>query len=307
MNKTTTTPNDSLAAMMAQYEKNNTPTYTKKENVVAYDDKHYFGTYLDDKERTKTKTVRILPTTDGSSPMVEMHGHKIQVEGKWRTFACLQSEQESACPFCEARSALLAEGKETDKELAKKYSSKKMYIVKVIDRDNELDGVKFWRFNHDYRGTGVYDKIFGVLKVARDITSQATGRDLQISINRDQKNNPTVASIIHCDSTPLNTDSVIAEEWINDTKVWKDVFPVKSYDYLEIIVKGGVPVWDKDEKKFVDKSVSEKLTEVEKLDSELTMGLASVVKGNVKVAEQPLSSSNDTDTETIDEIDDLPF
>lgn len=298
----TTTTSDSLAAMMAQYEKNNTPSYTKKENVVAYDEKHYFGTYLEAKEKTKTKTVRILPTTDGSSPMVEMHGHKIQVEGKWKTFACLQLEADSDCPFCEARTALLASGKETDKELAKKYSSKKMYIVKVIDRDNESDGVKFWRFNHDYRGAGVYDKIFGVLKVARDITNKDSGRDLQISINRDQKENPIVASIIHCDSTPLSTDEVVSEEWINDSKVWKDVFPLKSYDYLEIIVTGGVPTWDKEAKKFVDKNASENLSEVEKLDSELSIGLAPTLKGNLEVA-----ATTEKTVATVEDEDDLPF
>jgi transcription initiation factor IIE alpha subunit len=49
-----------------------------------------------------------------------------------------------------------------------------MYIAKVIDRDND-EGVKFWRFNHDYRKEGIFDKIHGVLnsvKKNKDILTQ---------------------------------------------------------------------------------------------------------------------------------------
>ena len=77
-------------------------------------------------------------------------------------------EKDEDCPFCEAREALLSTGEAADKDLAKKYYPRLMYVVKVIDRDNEEDGPKFWRFNHDFRKTGILDKIMGVMSAISD-------------------------------------------------------------------------------------------------------------------------------------------
>ena len=44
--------------------------------------------------------------------------------------------------------ALLDDGSEKAKELAKGLIARKWYVVKGIDRDNEEDGVKHWRFKH---------------------------------------------------------------------------------------------------------------------------------------------------------------
>jgi hypothetical protein len=234
----------------------------------------------------------------------------MQVDGEWKTFVCLKHEKGEDCPFCEAREALLASGKESDKELAKKYSAKKMYVVKVIDRDNEADGIKFWRFNHDYRKQGIYDKIYGVLQATKqDITNPETGRDLLVMIARDQNNRPIVQSITHVDPSPLSEDSEVAKEWLSDDRTWEDVYSVKSYDYLEIIVKGGVPTWDKEAKKFVDKNTIT-TEEVDTLDEELSLGVSNV-KENVKTAKQSTTTKTVAKDSIIDEDDeeenDLPF
>lgn len=290
-----------LAAMLKQYE-TNTTSYTKTEQKT-YDLKNYFTTYLKEKEKTATRRIRILPTKDGSSPFVEIHGHKIQVEGEWKTFVCLKHERGEDCPFCEAREQLLSTGKDTDKEVAKKYAAKKMYVVKVIDRDNEADGPKFWRFNHDYRKTGTLDKIYGVLQaVNKDITHPETGRDLLIMIARDQNNRPVVQSISHVDPSPLSEDADLAKEWLEDTRTWEDVYSVKPYEYLEIIVKGGVPVWDKEAKKWVDKeSVTANAAE-DDLDEEITLGVQNV-KSNIVTSSTTPSATVSSE----EEDDDLPF
>jgi len=303
MNNTNNTNNTNiLTAMLKQYE-NNTNTYTKTEKKT-YDLKNYFTTFLKDKEKNATRRIRILPTKDGSSPFVEVHGHKFQLDGEWKTFTCLKHEKNEDCPFCEAREALYATGIAGDKEVAKKYSAKKMYVVKVIDRDNEADGPKFWRFNHDYRKTGTLDKIFGVLQaVNKDITDPETGRDLLIMIAKDQNNRPVVQSISHVDPTPLSEDAELAKEWLADERTWEDVYSIKSYEYLEIVVKGGIPVWDKEDNKWVDKE-SMTLTETnDDLDEELTLGVQ-----NVKTA----IITSDAEPQTIpvvdsDSDDDLPF
>jgi hypothetical protein len=303
MSKTNT-----LDAMLKQYE-NSANSYAKKESSKVYDLKNYFTTHLSDKQKSATKRLRILPTEDGSSPFVQIHGHKMQVDGEWKTFICLKHEKDEDCPFCEAREALLATGKEQDKELAKKYSAKKMYVVKVIDRDNEADGIKFWRFNHDYRKQGILDKIYGVLQaVNKDITDPETGRDLLVMIGRDQGNRPVVQSISHVDPTPLSEDSELAAEWLADKRTWEDVYSIKSYDYLEIVVKGGTPVWDKEAKKFVDKNSATTEDEVGSLDEELSVGVSNV-KNNVTPATKTVKveKAQETQIDDLEEDDDLPF
>ena len=299
-----------LEAMLAQYETNNKPKYEKKSEKV-YDLKNYFNTFIKEGVKTATKEIRILATQDGSSPFIEFYGHKIQVEGVWKTFACLKHEKGEDCPFCEAREALLATGEATDKELAKKYNAKLMYIVKVIDRENEEDGVKFWRFNHDYRKEGILDKIQGVLtalKKDKDITNATTGRDLALSINRNQNNVPVVSAVVALDSTPLSEDAEKANLWLGDTRTWEDVYALKPYSFLEIIVKGGVPVWDKEEKKFVDKESLKEDEETKQLDAELTMGVENV-KAGIKTAEPKATKAEKVVEPATEEpeSDDLPF
>ena len=297
---------NALEAMLAQYEKNNAPKYEKKSEKV-YDLKNYFNTFIKDGINSATKEIRILPSQDGS-PFVEVHGHKVQIEGEWKTFACLKHQKGEACPFCEAREELLATGKESDKELAKKYNARKMYVVKVIDRENEEWGVKFWRFNHDYRKEGIFDKIHGLLtalKTNKDITNVTTGRDLAISIQRNQNKIPVVTSIAAQDATPLSEDAEQAEKWLNDARTWEDVYSVRTYDYLEIIVKGGVPVWDKDEKKFVDKEAL-KADSSSTQEEEITMGIDNV-KANLQAATVVEPKATETSVATEDEEDDLPF
>jgi len=294
---------NALASMLEQYESNNKPKYEKSKEKV-YDLKNYFNTFIKEGVKTATKEIRILPTHDGTSPFVEMYGHKIQVDGEWKTFACLKHEKGEACPFCEAREALLATGKDAEKELAKKYNARLMYVVKVIDREHPEDGVKFWRFNHDYRKEGIFDKIHGVLsalKTNRDVTNSKTGRDLAMTINRNQNNVPVVSAVVSLDASPLSEDEAQVTEWLSDTRTWEDVYSVRTYDYLEIIVKGGVPAWDKENKCFVDKANLKTDDATAKLDDELTMGVENVKTSLKAAAEVETPVSND------EESDDLPF
>ena len=295
--------NNALTAMLEQYESNNKPKYEKKTDKV-YDLKNYFNTYIKEGIKSATKTIRILPVENGS-PFVEMYGHKVQIDGEWKTLPCLKHEKDEPCPFCEAREALLSTGEDSDKELAKKYNARMMYVVKVIDRDHPEEGVKFWRFNHDYRKEGIYDKIIGVLNaLKKDVTHPETGRDLVLTINRNQNNVPVVSAVASLDPTPLSEDKEQAAQWLADSRTWEDVYSVRSYDYLAIIVKGGTPVWDKENKCFVDKAtLAETSDEAVNLESELTMGVENV-KANVVTSTAEASA---TETKTEDDGDDLPF
>jgi len=294
---------NALEAMLAQYEKNNAPKYEKQE-AKTYDLKNYFNTYIPESVKSGTKVIRILPTDTGS-PFVEMHGHKVMVDGEWKTFPCLKHEKGEACPFCEAREELLATGKDSDKELAKKYNARLMYVVKVIDRDNEDEGVKFWRFNHDYRKEGVYDKLYAMITaLKKDVTNVETGRDIAITINRNQNKIPVVSGIQALDPSPLSEDKTKVAEWTSDKRTWEDVYSVRNYDYLEVIVRGYTPVWDKEEKRFVAKELLKEEEETKNnLESELTMGIENV-KSNIQA--QTATAPTVTAT-TVEDEEDLPF
>jgi gp32 DNA binding protein like len=296
-----------LAAMLQQYEKNS--TRNTNESGTTYNEKNYFSTYIPDKVKSATKIIRILPTADGSSPFIEVHCHSIKIEGKDRKFSCPKHEKNEDCPFCEARTELLSTGLESDKELAKKYNARKMYVVKIIDREDESHGPKFWRFNHDWRKQGVYDKIMGVVQAiaktaAKDFTDKLTGRDLMITINRDQNNHAVISTISHLDPSPLSEDETQANEWVSDNRTWLSVYSIKPYDYLEIIVKGGTPTWDKASEKFIDKA---SVAEVDDSDDDdaIIMGKQATkadVKNPVKVVEPVAEVVTSEDAE-----DDLPF
>jgi hypothetical protein len=289
---------NALEAMLAQYEKNTTPKYEKQE-AKTYDLKNYFNTYIGDTAKSGTKTIRILPTSNGSTPFVEMYGHKVKVDGESKVFPCLKHEKNEACPFCEAREELLATGKESDKELAKKYNARLYYVVKVIDRDKEDEGVKFWRFPHDYRKEGIYDKLYAMITaLKKDVTNVETGRDIVITISRNQNNIPVVSGIQALDPSPLTEDKEKLSAWTSDERTWEDVYSVRSYDYLEIVVKGYTPVWDKDEKTFVAKELL-KEQESKASASEVTSGIETV-KAQIQ-AQQTVNANDD------DDDDDLPF
>ena len=77
----------SLDAVLAQYEKSKQAS-GGSQSKMSQDErmKKYFALILDDKEKTGSRKIRILPTPDGSSPFKEAWYHEIQVGGKWQKF-----------------------------------------------------------------------------------------------------------------------------------------------------------------------------------------------------------------------------
>jgi hypothetical protein len=239
----------SLDAVLAQYEKSKQssgggqPKMSQDERM-----KRYFAPYLSDKERSGQKRIRILPTTDGSSPFKEAWYHEIQVDGKFEKFYDPAKNANERSPLTEVYEELISTGKESDKLLAAQYKSRKFYVVKVIDRDNEADGVKFWRFKSNYKNEGILDKIIPIWRNKGDITDAEKGRDLIVELGKSKtpkgKEYTTVSTIMYDDPTPLHTDTAQAKAWINDTLTWNDVYAKKSTEYLEAIARGDTPKWD---------------------------------------------------------------
>jgi len=309
-----------LLAMLSQYEKS-----TSSSSESAFNPDNYFTTYLPDGIDNATKRIRILPTNDGSSPLQEVHVHSAKVDGKNRKFVCIKHLNDEDCPFCELREQLLSTGVKSDEELAKQFKARLMYIVKVIDRENEDHGPKFWRFPINYKKEGIFDKIAAVGKTyweagKEDIFDDKEGRDLILNIVRVKNPRggtyPVVNAIQGYDRTVLSEDSELATKWVNSEKTWGDVYSVKGYDYLKLVATGKTPAWDKKLEKFVDKDEMEEQTEdtSSDLDSQITMG-----GGAATTAKQPTSkvaseevadTTNTAEVEVpvaVEEDDDLPF
>jgi hypothetical protein len=255
--------------------------------------KKYFAAILKDNEKQGQKMIRILPTTDGSSPFKEVWFHEINVDGKWQKFYDPGKNDNERSPLNEVYEELISTGRESDKQLATQYRSRKFYIVKVIDRDNEEDGVKFWRFKHNYKQEGILDKIIPIWKAKGDITDSDNGRDLILELTKAKTPKgafyTVIQTVMYDDPSPTHEDSKKASTWINDELTWEDVYSKKPIEYLEAIAKGDTPRWDTEKGGFVY-SNSE--------TSEVSMGGTKPSKTNKEVS----------DPQSNDEVDEeLPF
>ena len=91
---------------------------------------------------------------------------------------------------------------------------------------------------------------------------------------------------------PLSKDIDKANAWLNDEKTWRDVYSLKSADYLELVVDGKIPVYSKELGKYVEKT---------EFDKE--------AKQNEEAAAEEVLRENNTEfvNNSIDNDDDLPF
>ena len=235
---------NSLDAVLAQYEKaqqtgNFTPKMSQEDRM-----KRYFAAILGDNEKQGQKRLRILPTTDGSSPIKEAMFHEMLIDGKYIKLYDPAMDNERS-PLNEVYEELLIEG---DKKLASEYKSRKFYIVKVIDRDNEQDGPKFWRFKHNYKNEGILDKIIPIWRNKGDVTDSEKGRDLILELTKAKtpkgKEYTVIQTIMYDDPAPLHEDEETKKTWANDELTWRDVYSKKPVEYLEAIARGETPKWN---------------------------------------------------------------
>jgi len=284
---------NSLDAVLAQYEKSQSSSNTTTKMSTEDRMKKYFAALLKDNEKQGQRRVRILPTTDGSSPFKEVWFHEIQVDGKWQKFYDPAKNDNERSPLNEVYEELMSTGKESDKELAKQYKARKFYIVKVIDRDNEQDGVKFWRFKHNYKQEGILDKVIPIWKAKGDITDPTTGRDLILELTKAKTPKgafyTVIQTVMYDDPSPISKDEDQLTEWVSDEMTWEDVYSKKPVEYLEAIARGETPRWDSEKGGYVYSNDE---------TAELSMGGSSKTK-SINEIEDPQMS---------DEVDgDLPF
>ena len=253
---------NSLDAVLSQYEKNKQSGDSTKPQMTSEERmKQYLSIMLPKGTKQGEKRIRIVPTTDGTSPFKEVFFHNIQVQGRWQKLYDPGKNSEGKpsgerSPLNEVEEALRLAGDAQSKELARSYRSQKFYIVKVVDRDNEEDGVKFWRFKHNWKGNGPIDKIIPIWRNKGDVTDANEGRDLILILQTlplpgGRGEYTTVSSVMYEDPGKLSEDQTQTKEWTEDERTWKDVYSQKPVEYLEAISKGLDPVWDSELKKYV--------------------------------------------------------
>jgi hypothetical protein len=245
---------NSLDAVLAQYEKAKSNTGGGK---ISQEDrmKKYFAAILPQGKSTGQKRLRVLPTTDGSSPFKEVWFHEVQVAGKWNKIYDPGKNDNERSPLNEIHDELMMTGKVSDKELAKQYKARKFYIVKVIDKDAPEDGVKFWRFKHNYKNEGILDKIIPIWRAKGDITDPEKGRDLILELTKAKTPKgieyTVIQTVMYDDPAPLHEDKETMDSWVKDELTWKDVYSKKPVEYLEAIARGETPRWSQDLGKYV--------------------------------------------------------
>jgi hypothetical protein len=284
--------NETLKAMLDQYESSKQSGSSTSKMSQDERMKKYFAAILKDSEKQGQRRIRILPTTDGSSPFKEVWFHEINVDGKWQKFYDPGKNDNERSPLNEVYEELISTGRESDKQLATQYKARKFFIVKVIDRDHEEDGVKFWRFKHNYKQEGILDKIIPILRAKGDVTDSDNGRDLILELTKAKTPKgatyTVIQTVMYDDPTPTHEDAEQASTWINDELTWEDVYSKKPVEYLEAIARGETPRWDTDAGKYIYSNSTE---------SEVSMG-----------GSTPKSINEVSDPQANDEEDeDLPF
>lgn len=187
-----------------------------------------------------------------------------------------------ACPLCQKHRKMMAtqdqslkgvrkenfnaeqkEISEKNKQIfmeASKFEAKKFYIIRGIDKGAEKDGVKYWRFKHNFKHSGTLDKLMPILSDfvndndGLDFTNVQKGADLSITVIDVPMYGGTSTyrdvSAFSAKSNVLHTDPIIVRQWLEDTTTWRDIFKAKKvrgvneYEYLVLAAEGNLPYWD---------------------------------------------------------------
>jgi len=333
MNNKNFSVNIDAEAVKTQYEQEQKTFIPKK---TQFNEKNYLQARLTNNETSKTLTIRLLPfSPEGGSPFKKVFMHTVKVNKEvapngWKTFVCPTHNKKDGnvmgdgCPFCETSAkARELKSKSLDEPTKKKYGDveflnkvKEMWIVRCIERGHEDDGVKFWLFNSSKKKDGVYDKIMNLARIRSEAAARKgntysifdlnNGLDLIITLTRTADNKTSIQIVDDGFPSPLTEDYDIGMKWIQDEKNWYDVYTVKPYDYMTIIAMGGVPVFNKELGKYVDKEEMNKIkeeAEQKRIEDELTeetRDYSEVAKSNEIIVDASNTADDDSD-------EDLPF
>jgi len=276
--------------------------------------KMYFSIALPKGAKEAVKTIRIIPC---ENPFNVGYFHEIYVGGKKNKIYDPGYNDKKYSPLNEVAKKLEEKGTEESKILARDYRPKKFYMVPVIERGREEDGVKWFRFKHDSRGSGIFDKILAIVNSRGDIHDVEEGRDLTLTITIKSYNNKEyseVISILPEDKSPLHSNPEVVKKWMSDTRTWRDVYKQKPIEYLEILAAGKTPRWDSELNKYIPSDQDSARADYGKKEEESEEVSESLVARSGPYVEPSIATvQNNVDTpvrpapEVDEDDDDLPF
>lgn len=307
---------------------------------LSFDPKNYLDLKLQEHEATKRVRVRFLPISSTDSTVffdITTHALKVDKEiarSGFKSYVCLNDKNvnsEEECPICKKSKELFDKSAEArkngndalSKSLFKEACSlkkKRTFIARVIDRDHEDEGVKFWRFNENSKGEGIYDKLMSLYNTRKqesiedgdgeyNIFDLYEGKDIIINVVKSQIPDgfggmkDTIAYNItdSGNKKPLSEDVEKANGWLTDPKTWKDVYSNKTADYLELVVNGKIPVYNKELGKFVERTESD--TQAQKAQEEAA---TEILQQNYNTSPQMSNEIVNNDVSVDDDVE-LPF
>lgn len=317
--------NTSIDAIEAQY-RNSRNNHDDNQGKFNFDPKLYLDTQLPNDVNEKTLRIRILPVS-GTDPNIFMvlrtHSLKVPTEianSGFKSFVCLndshiENKDADGCPLCKKSQELFnlanerrSEGKEEESKTIFKqacsFKAKNTYIVRVIDRAKEAEGPKFWRFNENSKGEGIYDKLITIFNARKEPKPDGTmynifdlvdGKDLVLTIKRTftkdgKSTDKSSINIVDANfPTPLSSDIDQANRWINDEKKWTDAYSIRHSDYLSIVAEGKIPVRNKVTGKYegrdtINSEKKKQEEEANKVAQEILNAPQSVPNGEVHIA-----------------------
>ena len=307
---------------------------------LSFDPKNYLDLKLQEHEATKRVRVRFLPISSTDSTVffdITTHALKVDKEiarSGFKSYVCLNDKNvnsEEECPICKKSKELFEKSAEArkngndalSKSLFKEACSlkkKRTFIARVIDRDHEDEGVKFWRFNENSKGEGIYDKLMSLYNTRKqesiedgdgeyNIFDLYKGKDIIINVVKSQIPDgfggmkDTIAYNItdSGNKKPLSEDVEKANGWLTDPKTWKDVYSNKNADYLELVVNGKIPVYNKELGKYVEKTESD--AQAQKVQEEAA---TEILQQNYNTSSQKSNEIVNNDVSVNDDVE-LPF
>lgn len=204
------------------------------------------------------------------------------------------------------------------KEIAKANTESEVCILRVIERGAEADGPKFWKFNvrtdgkdpmHFIKDLYALRKKESIDEAKMDnggvlpddfeptnILDLYEGKDLQITVSavydkEGKRTKKTSISVMDYGRfKPLSQDESQIDAWCEDEKVWSDVFVVKPYEYLSIVLDGEVPYYDKANNKWVtrgryrNEDVKEGIKQEREAEKEIEVSKKSAVEAAKSVS-----------------------
>ena len=191
--------------------------------------------------------IRIVPYKfDKDFPFIELLFH-YGINGKSILSPKSFGEKD---PIDEFATKLKMSGSKDDYQLSRKLTPKLRTYAPIIVRGEEVEGVKFWGF-----GKMVYTELLSIMSDEDygNISDTKTGRDVVIEFKTAEetgKSFPSTQIRVKPNTTSLNDDEKIINQWLENQKSIKELFKHYSYDEMTQLMNDwleGVPSDSKDE------------------------------------------------------------